>query len=458
MASTSSISGLASGLDTESIITNLMAIEARPQTLLKRTLSDTQAKADAYRAANTRFDAIRAAAEALTSGSLQAARTASSTSTSVTASATAAAIPGSTVTFDVTSLATKHSLTLAQDFSSTTDPVTVPVFPIKVMSADGSTERATISVPPGASLLDVVTAVNSSSYGLNATVVQLSAGQYRLQIEAKDSGSEKAFSLADADGNPISTIEGTTGRDATLTLAGGQVATSPTNTFQLFTGTSVTVSKVETGVKVSVASDSSALTAKMSALVEAANGALGLIKGYTVSTPGAELARLQGDRGLISLADQVLGAVSSAVGGLGSAAQFGLQLTRDGKLAFDTGKFASALAADPAKVTAMIAGRAESTVDGVTTPAVTGVAQKLAAIATTASNSSTGTITLLAQGRDSLAKDLTNKIDNWTLRLEKRKSVLSAQFNALETALSALKTQSTWLSSQVNQLYNPNKQ
>ena len=64
------VDGLVSGLDTTSIITNLMKVEAKPQDLLKTQLSATQAKATAYRAVNTRFDAIRTAAEALTAGSL----------------------------------------------------------------------------------------------------------------------------------------------------------------------------------------------------------------------------------------------------------------------------------------------------------------------------------------------------------------------------------------------------
>ena len=85
------VDGLVSGLDTTSIITNLMKVEAKPQDLLKTQLSATQAKAAAYRAVNTRFDAIRTAAEALTASSLQAAKTATSSTTSVTASATSTA-------------------------------------------------------------------------------------------------------------------------------------------------------------------------------------------------------------------------------------------------------------------------------------------------------------------------------------------------------------------------------
>ena len=85
-----SVDGLVSGLDTTSLITSLLQIEAQPQTQLKTRLTATQNTAAAYRSINTKFDALRTAAEALTSAGLAAARSATS-SADVTSSATSAA-------------------------------------------------------------------------------------------------------------------------------------------------------------------------------------------------------------------------------------------------------------------------------------------------------------------------------------------------------------------------------
>ena len=86
----------------------------------------------------------------------------------------------------------------------------------------------------------------------------------------------------------------------------------------------------------------------------------------------------------------------------------------------------------------------------------TGIAGRLAALAKTASDSSTGTLVQLATGRDTLAKAIQDKVDAFDIRLEARKATLTRQFSALETALNTIKNQSSWLSSQINQLYNPN--
>jgi flagellar hook-associated protein 2 len=63
----------------------------------------------------------------------------------------------------------------------------------------------------------------------------------------------------------------------------------------------------------------------------------------------------------------------------------------------------------------------------------------------------------LAKGRDSLASTLQDRIDAFDIRLEARKATLTKQFTTLETALNTIKNQSSWLSSQISQLYNPNK-
>ena len=453
------VDGLASGLDTTSIITNLMKVEAKPQDLLKTQLSATQAKAAAYRAVNTRFDAIRTAAEALTTSSLAAAKTATSTSTSVTASATSAASAKSSVSFTVDRLATAQSGLLATTYTSTTAALPtddVPSYPITVTQADGTTTQ--ITVPPNASLLDAVSAINASGV-LNATIIQLEKGQYRVQVGAAETG--KTFTITDANGSSAGYVPKVDATTAQLTLTNGLTATSTNNTFtDLIPGTTITVSKADTAgaapTTVAVGSDSAAVTAKVKALVDAANGALGVIKGYTVSTAGTATATLQGDSTLVQLSSQLLTSISSAIGGK-SASTVGLQLAKDGTITFDASVFAAKLASDPSTVARLISGTDATTVNGVDTPAVTGIAGQLAALAKTASDSSTGTLVSLAKGRDSLANTLQDRIDAFDIRLEARRATLTKQFTTLETALNTIKNQSSWLSSQIGQLYNPNK-
>ncbi len=55
------------------------------------------------------------------------------------------------------------------------------------------------------------------------------------------------------------------------------------------------------------------------------------------------------------------------------------------------------------------------------------------------------------EARDAQA-DIKNRIEAWDLRLTKRKETLTRQFTAMETALSSLRNQSTWLAGQINSL------
>ena len=137
----------------------------------------------------------------------------------------------------------------------------------------------------------------------------------------------------------------------------------------------------------------------------------------------------------------------------------GLQLSKDGKnIAFDKGVFTTALKADPELAQRMVSGRsagfgpdgAAGGGDDVT--AVKGIAGRLFDVAKAASDSTTGSIVALAKGRDSQVADLKNRIESWDLRLVRRKEMLTRQFSAMETALSSLRNQSTWLAGQINSL------
>jgi flagellar hook-associated protein 2 len=84
--------------------------------------------------------------------------------------------------------------------------------------------------------------------------------------------------------------------------------------------------------------------------------------------------------------------------------------------------------------------------------AVEGVVQRVQNLAKGATDTTTGTLVLLAKGRDDLADDIQDRIDAWDLRLAQRKQTLTHQFTAMETALSSMRNQSSWLAGQLNSL------
>jgi flagellar hook-associated protein 2 len=378
-------------------------------------------------------------------------------------------VPGNSLTFAVTALATGQTLQTSATWSSATGDVRTgaaagssPVldWPLTVLKADGTT-AGTIDVPANATLNDAAAAINKSAYGLSATVVQLDAGHFKLQISSTAIGAAAKFTLtsaADPTGSAY-TSTGTAG-DATLDLGNGLVASSGSNTFaDLLTGVSVTVSKISDGntptTTISVANDTSAVTGKVKAMIDAANAALSTISKYTDSSDGSD-APLKSNWTLTNLSSQILTQVSSAVGG-SSPATVGIQLTKDGTITFDATAFGNALAADPTLAQKIAGGTTSPGADNVKNTAddrvlTDGLAARLSALAEMASDSVAGTITSLANGQDTRAKDLQSQIADWDTRLAARKDTMTAQFSALETALASLQSQSSWLTSQINQL------
>ena len=459
-----SVDGLISGMDTTSLVSQLIQAEAGPQTALKTRLSASQTAASAYRTVNTTFAAVRAAAEALTTGSVTAARKATTTSANVTASAATTAVAGSSITFTVASLASTQTVLSNSEWAAPTTAVDTqePAWPIDILDANG-VSKGTVSIAPGATLAEAVAAINTADLGVKASVVKVGTDRYRLQVTSATPGAAGAFTLKSATEDAITAgskfVATSPGADATIDLGGGITASSSSNTFaDLLSGVSVTVSKVDaTPVTLTVAADTDAVASKMQTLVDAINSALTNVKTYT-STATGSTAALKGEYAVTSLAGQLLNAVSSAVGSDGSPAQLGLQLTKDGKVTFDKAKFSTALKDTPALVQRMVGGTpAGLGADGVVgggddVVAVTGLATRLFDVAKAASDSTTGSLVALANGQDSLAKDYTDRIAAWDLRLAKRKEALTRQFTAMETALSSLKNQSTWLAGQINSL------
>jgi flagellar hook-associated protein 2 len=448
MAGMSTSVGLISGMETATLISQLMQVEANPQTLLKNKLVETNSDGNGYRAVNLRFDSLNSAATALAADAAWTATKATSSNTTVTATAGSTAATGA-LTFTVKNLATTHSMR--------SDEISAPAG--KTAAADTVFGATSIDVKVGATtttidldtdnsgtatLTEAAAAINAKTdLGLTASVVQVAEGKYRMQLTAKTSGAAGVFSVSSS---TPAFADLTTGTNATLTVGSGAGAydvASSSNTFSgLLPDTTITVSKAGESATVAVARDTDATAAKVQALVDAANSALQVITDYT--SKDSATATLQGDSTLRNLAGKILDIVSSGIGGK-SASTVGISLTKEGGLKFDKASFTTALAADPAATREFLT----ATTGSGTTAEPVGLAAQIQALAKSASDGTTGTLTLLAKSSDSTAKDLEERIADWDTRLALRKETLTRQFTAMETALGTLQNQSTWLAGQI---------
>ena len=100
--------GLISGMDTGTLVSQLIAAEGAPQTALKARLTTAEAAASAYRTVNTTFLAVRAAAESAAKSDIWTPVKATSVPRASPSRPAPVPPPGS-LTFKVLDTATAHS-------------------------------------------------------------------------------------------------------------------------------------------------------------------------------------------------------------------------------------------------------------------------------------------------------------------------------------------------------------
>ncbi len=428
--STSSVSGLASGLDTAGIITQLMAIETRPQDALKSTLSKNQAAVSTLQALNAQVAALATQAKSGSTTASWSPTKVSSSLVGVTASSTGAG--AASLDLHVQQVASAARVT----YGTTVAPTTVVTSGSPVELTVGAT-TSTLDVGDG-SLGAVVSAINAGAYGVTASTVTQSDGTQRLMLQAASTGAQ-TISLTGVDGLGAATT--TDGQDAQI-IVGSDTLSSPTNTFTSVSGLSITVSAAAVGQDASIGVVSDAATAQTQAqsMVDNLNAILTQLDAVTAYNATAKTQGALSDDGAVSsLRTTLFNSVFPTDGT--SLASYGIQTDRYGKLVFDPATFAAAYAKNPGDVSTALGG-------------TNGFAARVAAVTTAASDPIDGSLTSSLQSRNTGIQRTQGSIADWDIRLALRKTSLTSTYSALETALQKLQAQSTWLTSQLNAL-NP---
>lgn len=442
MVGSASISGLASGMDTASIISQLMQLEAIPQSRLKTQVTTHESAITKLQELNTKIAALFTKADALAKPTGWAPIAATSSYDKVSITTTSGAAPGS-LSFSVVGTAKAHTISLNNTALLTDVVVTHASRNVRLDMLDGTVH--TINTGDG-TLQGLVDGINNANLGVRASTVKLDTGKYRLRLEATTTGAASNFALNSANGQPLmggSTVV-TTGADAQIKI-GADTISSPTNTFtNVLPGVNITLgvdAVANTAVSTTLATDSKAMTESLKGLVDALNGVLSDIDAATKTGDGTvKKGPLAGDSRLRQVRDQLVDTLYSAAGtGLSAV---GIQLDRTGKFTFDEAKFKTEYAASPTTVAAAFT---KATTD-------TGFADRLAAVAKRASDSIDGTVTMVIKGRQSTVDQIKDSIERWDNRLELRRTTLTRQFTALETALGQMNSQSNWLAGQISSL------
>ncbi|MDT0200815.1 flagellar filament capping protein FliD [Nocardioides sp. AE5] len=432
---TSSISGLATGLDTAGIIDQLMQLEALSQNKLVNRLSGEKSTLASLQSLNSATAGLASKAAALKDPANWTPITATSSHDSVRVSVGAGA-QQSSFSMSVDQVATRHRLQFTA--AASLDDIIV---------AGGTTLRLTVGgetrglETDDGTLAGVVRALNASGTGLTATTVKLDDGSHKLLVQSIGTGAAEQFTLTNSDGSDLlSGAVVNAAQDARITIEGNTVHSS-TNTFtDVVPGLTITLGADSAGSTshVVVGNDASSSLSTVKALVDQVNSLIGTISSSTsYSAVTKSSGPLAGVSAAKALATALQGALYPADNT--SMAGFGLEVDRYGKFVLDEEKFTAALTADAAAVAAAFTGAG-------------GFGARIESVAKGASDSVSGTLTAAITGRNSAISDLEQGIEVWDRRLELRRSNLERQYAALEVALEAMNSQSNWLSSQIASL------
>ena len=367
-----SVTGIASGLDTDSMLRQLLQVERLPIQRLERHQASLRKQDDAWGEVTKRLSSLRTAIGNLSKTSLAEMWKASSSDEAVaTASVTGAASAGS-MSFQVESLATAKSSHSQAGVAAVDAAVGVGEMTVQV--GDVST---TITTTATTTLSELATQIDDIA-GVRASVVKAGEEDFRLVLTAEKTGTANAYTATVATGLAnLGAFAETAAKDATLNL-GGLTVTRSTNTItDLVEGVSIALK--DTGsVTVDTSQDLDGAVGAVKKLVDEVNDTLDKLK--TLGSYNAESntgGPLQGDSTARRLVDTlrrgVMDIVGGVAGGYTTAGSVGISMNRDGGFTLDETKLKAALEADPSAVDRLFTRGATSSLAGVsyTTSATT---------------------------------------------------------------------------------------
>jgi flagellar hook-associated protein 2 len=471
-----SSTGLGSGLDVESIVSSLMAVERKPAALLETAATTMKSQLSTYGQLQSYVSAFQDKARALNSTTLWAQTVAASSDATVASVTTGTNTAAGSYSLTVSELATsqtastvvfpskEHSLGQGQltiDLGSWTgDPAT---FGLKA----GSTS-VTIDIGPGESSLAAVRdKINAAGAGVTATVIYDATGA-RLSIRSTETGVDNGFRISatetvpgddgglglsalayDPEGGASSMMLNQTAKNAKAKLNGLDIESASNTLADVADGLTIKLLKVSASpVDLTVTQDTESMKTKVTEFTTAYNDLANFIATQTKYNADSKVAgKLQGDRTVIGLQSQmreILRGTSTATSAFGSLSQVGLEVQANGTIKIETKKLDAALA-KPAELRKLLAS------SDTTSDTSSGIVYRFNKLADQVLGAEGPLETRTAGIQSSITRNAkrVEAIDDRLAQTEKR---LRAQYQALDTNMAKMSSLSSYVSQQLSLL------
>jgi len=475
MASISSI-GIGSGLDIESMITQLVAVERVPVTKLQTEATSLQTKLSTYGKLQSSMAALRDAASALTRASTWKATVGSSSDpASVAVTTSSSTLPGS-YSIEVSRLASVQSNATGV-YASADALVGEGTLHIELgtwgpgqtsFTPKAGATAVDITVgPPAESLAQLRDKINASNSGVVASVLTDASGA-RLVLRSAATGEANAFRIGvtDTDGNNsdglglsalafdpsagiLTMAQALAAANASASLNGLPIGSESNTLSNVLDGMTLTLGKVTSApVLVEAKPDTANIRKALDSFVTAYNDLNKLVAEQTKYDAASKTAGvLQGDSAAVSIRAQMrslLGSSSSASAMFGRLADVGFDVQSDGSIKLDETKLANGLA-NLDEMRKLFAN------SDLVTPANNGIATQLRAMADQVLGIE-GSIATRTEGlrkRIDLNQDRQEMLEDRIAMVEKR---LRAQYTALDKQMASLTSLSNYVTQQISAL------
>ena len=359
-------------IDTESLVTQLMAVERRPQDIMKTTVQSLQTSQNAWQMIADKLTALKTAADAMTGfHTLTSLRTVTSSDPTSVSVRTTGAGAATSASIDVVALAAAQSTLVSDTFAATTDSIGTRT--LDLTPTGGTTHSFTSA---DGTIGGLAQAVNAANIGVSARVLQTSPGQYQLSLTSTASGTAHAFTAAGTGWGTFTVAR--PAADAQINVDGVTLTRSSNVISDVLDGVELTLSKTTTNpVVVTSARDDTTIIANVKAFVDAANALGSLIDQATATnTDPTKAGPLAGDYTARRYMDTVRDAIASSLvtssaGVSITSADLGVTLDKTGTVMFDSTKLTASLATNSDAVLAALGQDASSTATGVSVIGIT---------------------------------------------------------------------------------------
>lgn len=460
MASVTSL-GLGSGLDAESIVSGMMAVEKIPLNRLTARTTSYNAKISAYGAISSALSSLKTAANSLYTTKTNLLTSTVSDPKIASATSTTAATSG-IYSLEITQLAKAHSL--SSRVAGASDTMGTGSLAI----SNGSNSFSVTIDNTNNTLAGIRDAINASSTNtsVRANILTDSAGT-RLVLTSKETGSSNTISMAvtDSDGNNTDAYDATTnpnpglsqlsftsgannltqvqaGQNALVTLDNVSLSFNSNTVVDAIPGVTLSLTKENIGspATVTIARDSAGVKKLADDFVKAYNDLRSVVvknTAYDATTKTA--STLTGDSTVRSIDRQLREALrttpAGVTGNLTQLADAGISIDASGVMSVDATKFQKAV---------------DSNFSGLQTM-MDGYGKAVSSLVTSLTDTN-GVITARTSGLKDSIKLLDSQKETLNLRLTAIEQRYRSRFTALDSMISGMKTTSNFLSQQIANL------